>query len=608
MKENTIRIIALVFSLLLVLVYVFLPTQEIWKQENNSGREKLEISAGDEYSWSWTQTEARCSAVSIRLSGSQKAPDLILNLSLKDENGREAASVRQKLSDLEKEAGGIVLHGQFKHGTVYTISILAEGNGKVKLRGESADDSEAFEPALIAECSKDLRNPVLLYFAVGALLAALTPVRGKETEPSHITQIQEKESPVSRILPWLTFLLIATLGIYITLRRPMYNTLEDWRTWDEDTHWEIVQQMGFFRFGGFRRVAYDLITWAPGYAPLAVGYSLGQIFTSNEEILYRSGIACSTVCYAGMCALAVKHTPRYKTSFLTAGTMPVIIFMMTSMTYDTVVIGSILLGIALLLETLDRGGRISPLRAITMVSLMAFGTVAKPAYSILLLTLFMIPASQFGGKKKARIFKLFVALMMLWCFAAMTMPGAYEDVIEGDWRFEGASVSGQIAWIRANPVEGGLRPLSFVLYFWRGLMIGDIAHWGYLGNNVQAVNYYLCLLLLASPLCTAGEAWNQNSMLTFRRRSGFAITGFAAVVIIAYAQFLASTPVGGYVQGMQARYCIPIWIVMLMSVMWPQAIRRRMGKIGEWAPLVIWMACFIFNLQNMMRYIITYGT
>ena len=97
-------------------------------------------------------------------------------------------------------------------------------------------------------------------------------------------------------------------------------------------------------------------------------------------------------------------------------------------------------------------------------------------------------------------------------------------------------------------------------------------------------------------------------MLTFRRRSGFAITGFAAVVIIAYAQFLASTPVGGYVQGMQARYCIPIWIVMLMSVMWPQAIRRRMGKIGEWAPLVIWMACFIFNLQNMMRYIITYGT
>ena len=607
MKEKTARIIALAFSLFLILVYLFFPTQDIRRHENNSGRKKLGISAGDEYSWPWTPDEAGCTAVGIRLSGAQKAPELILTLSLKEENGREAASVRQKLSDSDQGVNEIVLHGHFKQGTGYTITLLAEGSGEVKLRGDAAGESKEFEPALNVEYSRDLRNPVLLYFAAGALMAALTPVRGQESKLSRKKQIGEKESPVSRILPWLTFLLIASLGIYITFRRPMYSILEDWRTWDEDTHWEIVQQMGLFRPDAIRRIASDLITWAPGYAPLAFGYSLAQIFTSNEEILYRSAIACSTFCYAGMCALAVKHAPGYKTSFLTAGTMPVIIFVMTSMSYDTVVVGSVLLGTALLLETLDQEERIPPQRAVAMVSLLAFGTVAKPAYSIMLLMLFMIPASQFGGKKQAWIFRVFVVFMLLWCFAAMAMPGAYEDVIGGDWRFEGTSVSGQIAWILANPVEGGLRPVTYVLYFGKALMIGDIAHWGYLGNNVSAVNAYLWLMLLASPLCTAGETWNQKSGLTFRRRIGFAFLGFGAVVIIAYGQFLASTPVGGYVQGMQARYCIPVWIVMLMSVMFPREIRRRMGKVGEWAPLAVWAACLIVNYLNLMGYLAAQG-
>ena len=604
MKEKTVRIIALGFALALAAVFVFFPTHELWKRENNSGRKKTEVTAGNEYSWTWIPEETGISSVSVRLSGARKAPELILNLSLKEESGREITSVRQKLSDLAEGLDEILLNGQPRQGKACVLSIEAEGEGSVKLRGDYPEDTDAFEPSLTVMGSKVVRNPVLLYFAAGAVLAALTPVTGKGTKPS---RKKETYSAISRILPLLTFLMIASLGIYIAVRRPMYTILGDWRTWDEDTHWEIVQQMGLFRKDGIRRAAYELITWAPGYAPLAAGYNLAQIFSSDEEILYRCAAACSSICYAGTAALAVKHAPRYKTSFLMAGTIPVIIFLMTSMSYDTVVIGSILLGTALLLETLDREEQVSPVRAVAMISVMAFGTVAKPAYSLVLLTLLMIPASRLGGKKNARVFRLFVILMLVWCAAAMKMPGAYDDVMEGDWRFDGSSMSGQIAWIMQHPVEGVMRPIESVLSSVDSLLVGDMAHWGYLGNNLTAVKYYLWLMLVISPLCSAGEARNQESCLTVRRRIIFALIAFGMAVIIAFAQFLVSTPAGDPVQGMQARYGIPVWILVLLAAMWPQFIRCRPGKAGEWASLAVWAACLVINVQNMMGYFNAYG-
>ena len=604
MTEKIVRGIAAGAAVALVLLYIFLPLQEFFQWENNSGRKKLELSAGEAYSWEWTPEEGEVTSAGISLTGMKKAQGLTLHLSIHDEKGNEISAARQKVSEMTENADTIRLQGPFRSGVTYTLKLEAEGEGSIKLRGLPGNQSETFEPMLIQSREKEQRNPVLLYFAAGALLAAMTPVFRSKKQTVSI----KKKTPVpTALLSWLTFLMIAGLGIYITVHRPMYSILGDWRAWDEDTHWELVQQMGLMYPGALRRAANDAITWTPGYFPLTIGYNLGQIFSSDEEVLYRTAIGVSSICYAATCALAVKHAPRYKTSFLAAGTMPTILFLMTSMSYDTVVIGSILLGIALVLETLDDGNPVSPARAAAMVLLMSFGTVAKPAYSIVLLTLLMIPCRQLGGKRKAWIFRAFVILVTVWCFAAMAMPGAYEDVLGGDWRFEGASVSGQLKYIQENPLEGGLRPVRFVIEGMEPLLTWGISHWGYLGNNGRANELYLWLMLVAAPLCTMGETWTRKSELSLRRRIGFAAVALGAEIILAYGQFLASTPVGGYVQGMQPRYFIPVWIALLMALMWPHDIRRRLGKVSEWAGLAVWAACLLINVQNMTGYLASFG-
>jgi uncharacterized membrane protein len=244
-----------------------------------------------------------------------------------------------------------------------------------------------------------------------------------------------------------------------------------------------------------------------------------------------------------------------------------------------------------------------------MVSLLAFGTVAKPAYSLAVLSVFMIPYQRFGGRKQAWAFRGLAFLMMAWCFASMAMPGAYDSVIAGDSRFANTSVSGQLEDMLAHPLESGLRPARYVWEVREFLLKAGISHWAYVGNNDQFNWIYLWLLLVAAPLCTAGEQWGTKSPLTPGRRVGLAAIAIGAELVLAYGQYLASSEVGGAggVAGMQARYFMPVWIAMALAIMWPHLIRKRIGKMGEWMTVGVFVFCLGVNLENAIIHMTRLG-
>ena len=66
-------------------------------------------------------------------------------------------------------------------------------------------------------------------------------------------------------------------------------------------------------------------------------------------------------------------------------------------------------------------------------------------YSPMLLMLELLPESRFAGRKAAWAFRVFVLLVLVWCALAIIVPGPYDNVWEGDDRFEGASTPDQIA-------------------------------------------------------------------------------------------------------------------------------------------------------------------
>ena len=613
MKEKLARGAAALLAVLLAAAYFALPSVKEGYYQNNSGRKKTELEPGETYSWAWTPELEGVSAVSLKLSGMKKAQDVTLHAEMLAEDGNSISSVSLAVADLGEDGDSVRLAGRFDRGKTYVLQVRTEGEGALKLKGEEDEESGAFFPSMSENAAWQTRNPVLLYFAAGAMLIALTPVFGGAKQRSGKAgprrrgradqQGKAPQSATAAALPWAAFLMIALLGILVISVKPMFAPGAPWSSWDEDIHWSNVQDMSLFRENAAGYLAANLITWNPGYLPMAVGYNLGRLFSAQEEVLYHVSVAFGAAAYAVLCALAVKHVPRYKATFFTAATLPTLIFLMTSASYDPVVTGCILLGAALTLESAERKERVTPLRGMTLLALLAFGTVAKPAYSLTLLILLLIPAERFGGKGRAWLFRGFALLMLCWCAAAMIMPGAYETVIGGDGSFAGTSVSGQTAYMLANPAEGGLKPVRYVFEHLELLMKEGISHWAYLGNNHWLNGFFLWLLLIAAPVGTLGEGFDRKGPLTAGRRIALGCTALAVEIVLAYGQYLASSEVGGDLVGMQGRYFMPVWILLALALMWPQAVRKRMGRLGDAMTVLVFLTCFGANLWNAMNWI-----
>ena len=604
MKEKIARGTAALFAVLLALVYFLMPEEIAGSFSGNSGRRKLELEEGERYSWDWTPWADGETKLSVRLTGMKKAQDVTVFAELRDGEDQVLASAAQPIAELGEDGDSVQLTGTFSAEKTYRLVMWAEGEGAIKVKGEENEDTGEFEPMLTAYTYYTVRNHVVLYFAVGALLIALTPVFGVRGEKKP----REKGFSLEKALPWATFFLIASIGMLVVVLRPMFEAGSLWYSWDEEVHWDALIDMSLFRDGGVSGLAYRLTSSNPGYVPLAVGYNLAHIFTSDEVVLYHSAVAFSTLFYAAMAALAVKHAPKYKATFLVAGTLPTFLFLMASVNYDTVTVGCLLLGISLVLETMAHEGKMSSLRAITILSLLTFGTVAKELYSPILFFVMLIPDSKFESRGKAWAFRVFTLVAFVWCVYAVLVPGTHESVWTGDERFPGADPQGQIEYMLANPIQGGLFPVRYVFESWKFLACAGISHWAYVGNNDVLNNIYLWLLLAAAPLCTLGDNKKIPSLMTPVRRIFLAGIAIGCEALFVYALYITSSRVGGTeVAGIQARYFMPMWIAMALALMWPQKIRGRLGKLGDWMTVLVFAVCFAGNLQNALMHLTETG-
>ena len=571
------RIVCLALALLLCAGYLFLPSVEEQTFLGEGGRKKQEIPTDGKLTWTWKPETEHPGELGFTLSGKKKAAGMTVHARLTEEDGTEAASVSQAIDEMG-DADGITLTGSFSAGKTYELTLWAEGDGTIKVKGDE-DEKGNFTPTLSESGTTIRRNPVALYFAAGLLLLALIPGGGKAEKGN------ARKKWDGNLLALGVFALILTVGLLVCLRKPVFYLGSPWMGWDEEVHEGMVKDMSTAA-GSVTRWLAHLVTWFPGYLPSILGESLVRLFTRNGDIIYRAGTLASSLAYAVMASLAVKHAPRYKATFLVAGTMPTILFLMTCLTYDTMVIGSILLGLALVLETIDREETASAPRLMGMTALLVFGTLAKPAYSLAVLALLMIPADRLGGKKQAWLFRGLVILLTAWCLAAVAVPGAYDEIKGGDERFAGADAAGQIANILAHPETEAIKPFRDMWKTQDFLMNWGISHWAYLGNDGYRNQLYLALLLVAAPLCVWERRKDERNLLTVGRRIGLGAIAFGAELILIATQFIVSSPVGGEITGVQARYFIPVWISLALAVTAPKVLRDRVdiraGKLVTW--------------------------
>lgn len=390
--------------------------------------------------------------------------------------------------------------------------------------------------------------------------------------------------------------LLLSMGLMLALSKPALSIFG----YDEEQH--RIYASAFSGRDGYAPADYLAMfnTWFFGYVPYLAGMRLGLALGLGDGWVYRLGLAAGAVAYAVLGTLAVKHAPRMKLTFLTAAALPSCVMIATNVSYDGVVIGCCLLGAALMLEELCQPRRLlSPGRAVAMTSVLAVGTLPKPAYSLALLLLLMLPRSKFTTRRRCAAFRAFVVLVLVLCLASMLL-GMYDDILPGDDRMSDTDSAGQIQSILAQPWAFlGMLGRYLVTELPRLFAYAGMT-WGALLEDHGIAMALLAALVLLCPLCTLGE--NGPSPLTGGRRAALAALSLLPLLGLILTQYLVSTAVGAdTVVGMQPRYVLPVLATLLLAVAPPDQLRRRCRPAGRWLAAVMAVALLAVTFQGAWR-------
>ena len=584
------RIIAGLLAAMLVCVYFLMVSEsDPVVSVNNNGRVKQVLEEPVSAVW---VPDTPVSELTCWFSGASDHPDASLTLRV-EKDGQPVASADTRGADL-LEGKYASLSGSFAQGTVYTL-IVSSDDPSIKLRGETLEDG-SFHPWIQTVSVSRSRNPLLLYLALGLILIALTPLSDRPSPQS----VRLRRTRSDWLLPAAAFLTVAGTGLLILFLKPPYSPDSLWAVWDEDAHRGNILAMTTHASLSLSQAIAGVTTWAPGYLCHILGVELASLFTGDTSAMFLTGCCLSVLCSALLLSLAVGHAPRYKASFLAAGLLPTCIFQAAGVTYDATVIYCVLLGFALLLKTLEEDQPLRAVRGIALLFLLAFGTVAKPAYCTVLLPVLCVPREKLGSRPQAWAFRVLILLLIVWSALSVALPGPYDSMRSGDERFADVDAAAQMQYLLAHPLEWIGVPVRYFVSHWQTLLVLDTAKLCALGTNPAVAWIGVGLLLLLAPLAVVGERKETRSLLTSGRRIVFALVALLSEFVLILTQYLVSSPVGGTVRGMQGRYILPVWIALALALMLPRRLRSRMAKAGPALALVLCAAFLVLNLAYVL--------
>lgn len=394
------------------------------------------------------------------------------------------------------------------------------------------------------------------------------------------------------------FAIIFSMGVMLVLTRPAMPLT----TWDEGVHRENILLLSGAESSTLSDYLFTYTTWFFGYMPYALGAALGRLLGLGDGWILRAANLLAVLVQAAVSALAVKHAPRYKLTFLTLAALPTCIWLASSASYDGTVISYVLLGTALLLEELDTPDRfLEGHRAVILLAVLCVGTLAKPAYSLLILMIWLLPRAKFAGSRRNAAFKAFAMLMMVMCLLSM-LTGAYDDLMAGDPRTDDTDSAGQLAYVLANP-GAALGTLGRYILREVPALYGQAADfWCALGAS-PLISALLLVIAAFSTLIAVDEG-EGGLCLTVMRRLALICLGFLPMLALIGSQYMVTTPPGmDTVQGMQPRYTLPVLVFPVLALAFPQKLRRRCSPAARWMAIALAAGLFLLSAHNGWQWV-----
>ncbi|WP_411343916.1 DUF2142 domain-containing protein [Paenibacillus sp. WLX1005] len=303
--------------------------------------------------------------------------------------------------------------------------------------------------------------------------------------------------------------------------------------------------------------------------------------------------------YTGM-----KLIPFYKRVFFLLACMPMTIGLVSSTSYDGMVIGISLLFIGLVLNiAFNLNIQKVSLKQIIMLCVLSFILIElKQVYFPLVLLFLLIPKNKFVNFKKQLIYFGAILLSGIVSYGLWSIIGQ----IHGKFDNNGNS-SEQLSFILSHPIQyiGILfRTFYELSFFYTNSFIGNL---GWLDTNFPPVFIYLyCLFIIVFALFDSHSAIK----LTMQHKLITIVVFLASIVLIETGLYLTWTSIPeiggiGYptVSGVQGRYFIPI-MLLLMLVLYNQKLPLMVKPIQrEFSDHILTTFC-TFSSALMIFFII----
>lgn len=419
------------------------------------------------------------------------------------------------------------------------------------------------------------RRFAVIAFIVGGLLLFITPPMAAPDENDHLYNIYAFSDAdffpdfqgdlLGRMLPECIIDFVNSYNERFAAKlNEQYNFSEAYGSW------AIPSDFEEYRFVPYWNSNVNLIGYLPSGAGIVIYRILAAAFPFiciSPYNLLLFGRICNLTFYIVIMYYALKWIPILKNTIFLIALFPMSLFLASTLSYDTIIIGFCTLLFSRIMNILS-STRIITRKDLIVISVCAlFLLNVKTAYVPLLIALLSVPVVRFGNAKRYIKYIVTVVGTGIVPFVIFYV-GKNIGLKDFIWKYEEA-MNEQTKVILSDPVNFVKCIANSFVQYGKFYYLGCLGSLGQQDTNLPEV--FLYILTFITLFVALVEVSSQN-LITVK----FKILSLVGVLLTIYAIFAGTYIIWtgtryeiglDYVEGCQGRYFIPllIWVAGLFA-------------------------------------------
>ncbi len=269
------------------------------------------------------------------------------------------------------------------------------------------------------------------------------------------------------------------------------------------------------------KIVYNVNVPVTLYIPQALGITIGRLLQVNNVQLIYCGRLMNLLFFIGITAKAIRDIPYGKWIIFAICQIPIVMELVTSYSYDTIILAMTFLIVAYILKLMEQKQMVSKKQMLFLAVICIIYAPLKPVYLPVMALIFMIPNKQVSDSLcKSILYKsgvFFVALLMT--------VGVYKYSI-----FNTMSVSNEMLHKNNTSVQGS----DWKIDPDKDYYIDDQAHYTHPNLNYMIENPFDIIESYAGALINLGDEFLLSMFGKYLSWYNVVLPTFISIFVMAY--------------------------------------------------------------------------